>query len=104
MNPSIRNTLPIVLLPVVLALVLTAMIALLAVSMDPRSREASLPNFTDNGFTVTVPGNNPQLAQRLEQTLGEWLTLSEPSGVPAVTAEIRRSLADRPHRPVPIDL
>ena len=85
MQPAVKETLPIVLLPIALTTVLTALLALLAlgVRMSP-SEDKRLAA----GFTVTVSGN-PSLARRLEAALGDWLQAPQDSAPPVVTAEIK---------------
>ena len=88
MQPAVKETLPIVLLPIALTTVLTALMALLAlgVRMLP-SEDKRLAA----GFTVTVPGN-PPLARRLEAALGDWLQAPQDSSPSADTAEIKRPI------------
>ena len=88
MKPAVRDTLPIVLLPIVLVAAFVAMIALLALGVKAASEKNDKLTTGDGGFTVTVPADKA-LAQRLEDALSEWLKIPPPN-TPAITAEIKR--------------
>lgn len=104
MKFSLRNALPIVLLPALLAVSLTVLIGLLALGLGAASRERGMDAANVKSFTITVPGDNPELAQRLQETLSEWLKQPEPPHTPAVTAEIKRSPAGQRSGPRLLEL
>jgi hypothetical protein len=97
MQPAVKETLPIVLLPLALTTVLTVLIALLALGFRMLPSEDKR---LAAGFTVTVP-DNPPLARRLEAALGDWLEAPQDSAPTAATAEIKRPLPNAaPLKPV----
>lgn len=97
MQPAVKETLPIVLLPIALTTVLTVLIALLALGVRMLPGEDKR---LAAGFTVTVP-DNPSLARRLEAALGDWLQARQDSAPLAATAEIKRPIPGvAPPRPV----
>jgi hypothetical protein len=100
MQPAVKETLPIVLLPIVLTAVLTALMALLALGVRTLPSEDKRLAELEAGFTVTVPGD-PALAHRLEAALGDWLQAPRPSSPSAATAEIKRPVPSvTPSKPV----
>jgi hypothetical protein len=89
MQPAVKETLPIVLLPIALTAVLTALLSLPALGVRTLPGGDKRLATLEAGFTVTVPGD-PALAYRLEAALGDWLQVPRPSSPAVATAEIKR--------------
>lgn len=100
MQPAVKAILPIILLPIVLTAVLTAVMALPALSIRTSPSEDKQLAALEAGFTVTVPGD-PALARRLEAALSDWLQAPQPSSPQAATAEIKRPIPGvTPSKPI----